>query len=190
MQLVNERILIDATALGRVVRRMAVETIEKSEGLDNLVLVGIHTGGVHLCERIANAIEEVEGERPNSGRIDITLYRDDAFLGLPRPVIGETRIPNDSIAGKTVVLVDDVLFTGRTVRAALNALLDFGRPSKILLAVLVDRGRRELPVQADIVGYNVTTGPMHVVEAELKESGGTDQVVLYKRRTDAQEGGA
>ncbi len=190
MQLVSERILLDSTALGRVVRRMAVESLERSEGLDDLVLVGIHTGGVHLCERIADAIEEVEGERPATGRIDITLYRDDAFLGLPRPIIGETRIPDDSIAGKTVMLVDDVLFTGRTVRAALDALLDFGRPSKILLAVLVDRGRRELPIQADIIGSNVTTGPMHVVEAELRESGGTDQVVLYKRKVEPPEGEA
>jgi pyrimidine operon attenuation protein/uracil phosphoribosyltransferase len=163
---------------------MAVEIIERANGLEQLMLVGIHTGGVHLARRIQTAIQHMEGTPPPLGQIDISLYRDDAFLGLPKPIIGATSIPNDTITGKTVVLVDDVLFTGRTVRAALNALMDFGRPSRILLAVLVDRGRRELPIQGDVVGVSVTTGPDHVVEAELREVGGTDQVILYKRIED------
>ena len=184
MHLRSERVLLPPDDLRRVVRRMAIEIVERANGLEQLMLVGIHTGGVHLAERIQAAIESLEGTQPPLGQIDISLYRDDAFLGLPKPIIGETIIPNDSIAGKTVVLVDDVLFTGRTVRAALNALMDLGRPSRIMLGVLVDRGRRELPIQGDVVGVTVTTGPAHVVEAELTEVGGKDQVVLYKRIQD------
>ncbi len=115
------------------------------------------------------------------GMIDITLYRDDAFMGLPKPIVGETRVPTESMTGRTVALVDDVLFTGRTVRAALDALMDHGRPARILLAVLVDRGLRELPIQADVVGLTISTTRDHQVEVELRETGGGDETVLYRR---------
>ena len=181
MQLSKERVLLDSEGLGRAVRRMAVEIVEHAQGIEDLILVGVHTGGVHVARRIQESIEATEGASAPMGMIDITLYRDDAFLGLPNPIIGETKIPGDAITGKTVALIDDVLFTGRTVRAALNALMDFGRPSRILLAVVVDRGRRELPVQADVVGVTVTTGPDHSVNVELSETDGADEVTLYKR---------
>jgi pyrimidine operon attenuation protein/uracil phosphoribosyltransferase len=181
MQLNKERVLLDSGSLERSVRRMGVEIVEHAQGLEDLVLVGVHTGGVHVAKRIQKSIEVMEGAAPPLGMIDISLYRDDAFLGLPNPIIGESRIPGNTISGKTVALIDDVLFTGRTVRAALNALMDFGRPSRILLAVVVDRGRRELPIRADVVGVSVTTGPDHSVAVELSEMGGADEVALYKR---------
>ena len=146
--------LLDERAFGRTLARMASEIVERSRGTDNLVLIGIQRRGVELADRLKRLIDTSEGSNLQSGKLDITLYRDDLQTIGPRPVVGETRIPN--LDGKTVVIVDDVLYTGRTVRAALDECADFGRPRRILLCVLIDRGGRELPIQADIVGISVS----------------------------------
>lgn len=168
--LVERRVLADAPAVGRMLRRLASEVVEKTGGLAGLALVGIRTGGLHLAERLAGQIESIEGRRPLLGAVDITLYRDDVFRGLPRPEIGPTELPFD-LEGVTVVLVDDVLYTGRTIRAALDALMDFGRPRAVQLAVLIDRGRRELPIQADYVGLAAATEADESVKVFLTEAG-------------------
>src|SRR5437899_5106638 len=170
-------IILDARALSRALQRMAVEVLELTHGTDDLVLIGIQRRGVELAERIAKLIEQDEGVVVPRGALDITLYRDDLETVGPKPVIGETRIPGD-LTGKHVVIVDDVLYTGRTVRAALDELADFGRPKRISLCVLVDRGGRELPIQADVVGKVVKTGPGDVVEVQVAELDGKDQVDL------------
>jgi len=150
----DRTIILDARALARALQRMAVEVLELAHGTDELVLIGIQRRGVELAERIARLIEQDEGVVVPRGALDITLYRDDLETVGPKPVIGETRIPGQ-LTGKHVVIVDDVLYTGRTVRAALDELADFGRPKRISLCVLVDRGGRELPIQPDIVGKQV-----------------------------------
>ncbi len=152
----SERVVMDHLAVSRAIRRMASEIAEEFRGADDTALVGIHTGGVPLCERMARALERQEGVRPPVGEMDITLYRDDIYTGLERPQIGPTRLPFD-VSGARIVLVDDVLFTGRTVRAALDQLWDFGRPKAIWLAVLIDRGHRELPIAAQYTGRTVDT---------------------------------
>jgi pyrimidine operon attenuation protein/uracil phosphoribosyltransferase len=144
------RVLIDAETAGRGIRRMAGEMVERAGGAGKLALVGICRGGVPLAAKLAQLIEELEKVKVPVGSIDISLYRDDASTALPKPQIGRTEIPFE-VAGHRIVLVDDVLYTGRTVRAAVDALLDYGRPQKIELAVLVDRGGRELPIQPDFV---------------------------------------
>src|SRR5690348_4836834 len=172
-------ILLDARALSRALQRMAVEVLELTHGTDDLVLIGIQRRGVELADRIAKLIEKDEGASVPRGALDITLYRDDLGTVGPKPVIGETHIPGD-LEGKHVVIVDDVLYTGRTVRAALDELADFGRPKRISLAVLVDRGGRELPIQADIVGQTVKTDPHDRVDVLVEELDGKDQVELVK----------
>ena len=169
--------LLDARALARALQRMAVEILELAHGTDGLVLVGIQRRGVELAERIAGIIEKEEGVRVPRGAIDITLYRDDLELVGPKPVIGETRLPGD-LTGSHVVIVDDVLYTGRTVRAALDELADFGRPRRISLCVLVDRGGRELPIQAEVVGKAAKVGPGERVDVLLEELDGRDEVVV------------
>lgn len=171
--------LLDARAMGRALQRMASEVVERGEGTDGLVLVGIQRRGVELAERLAALIEKAEGEAPFLGKLDITLYRDDLQAIGPRPVVGETRLPPD-LDGAIVVIVDDVLFTGRTVRAALDEVADFGRPRRILLCVLVDRGGRELPIQADIVGTTVDTTPGDHVHVRVRELDGEDAVDLIR----------
>ena len=174
-----DKTLLDGLAIKRTLRRMAREIVELSGGVDGLVIVGIHTGGVHLATRIARYITDDEGAEPQQGMIDITLYRDDVFIGLPQPVVGRTEMPFD-VTGTRIVLVDDVLFTGRTIRAALDAIIDYGRPESIRLAVLVDRGHRELPIQADSVGAVVTTARSESIKVELTEEGADeDRVALY-----------
>jgi len=158
---------------------MAVEVLELTHGTDDLVLIGIQRRGVELAERIAKLIEKDEGIVLPRGALDITLYRDDLETVGPKPVIGETRIPGD-LGGKHVVIVDDVLYTGRTVRAALDELADFGRPRRISLCVLIDRGGRELPIQADIVGKVVKTAPGDRVDVLVEELDGRDQVDLIR----------
>jgi pyrimidine operon attenuation protein / uracil phosphoribosyltransferase len=148
----HRNLVMDAAAVERALARMAREIIEKAAGVDNLVLVGIHRRGVHLAQQLADEMQRTEGTAVATGSLDITLYRDDLMQIGPRPVVGETRLPAGGVDGRIVVIVDDVLFTGRTVRAALDELADFGRPRRILLCVLVDRGGRELPIHADIVG--------------------------------------
>ena len=167
--------LLDARALARALQRMAVEILELAHGTGALVLVGIQRRGVQLAERLAGLIEEQEGTPVPRGAIDITLYRDDLELVGPKPVIGETRLPGD-LTGKHVVIVDDVLYTGRTVRAALDELTDFGRPTRISLCVLVDRGGRELPIQADIVGTTAQVPPGGRVDVRVQELDGRDAV--------------
>lgn len=187
-RLVERRVLADEAAVARMLRRLASEIVEKAGGVGDLALVGIRTGGLHLAERLCALIEAVEGRRPPLGAVDITLYRDDVFRGLPRPEIGPTELPFD-LEGVVVVLVDDVLFTGRTVRAALDALMDFGRPRAVRLAVLVDRGLRELPIQADHVGFEVETTRDESVKVLLREAGQPDRVVVRVREAGDRSGG-
>lgn len=173
----DKTILMDEDGIRRALTRIAHEIVEKNKGMEDLVLVGIRTRGVPLAERIAGEIERIEGVRPPVGTLDITLYRDDLSLLSYQPVVRATQIPVD-IQGKTIVLTDDVLFTGRTIRAALDALIDMGRPYIIQLAVLVDRGHRELPIRADYVGKNVPTSARESVSVKLCELDSVDQVML------------
>jgi len=172
--------ILDARALSRALQRMAVEVLELAHGTEDLLLMGIQRRGVELAERIAKQIETDEGVAVPRGALDITLYRDDLQTVGPKPVIGETRIPGD-LTGKHVVIVDDVLYTGRTVRAALDELADFGRPKRISLCVLVDRGGRELPIQPDIVGKQVRVNDGERVDVLVQELDGRDEVeVVHK----------
>lgn len=158
---------MDERAIGRAVSRMAREIIEKSQGVSGLILVGIQRRGVQLAEFLANEIESAESQRPPVGTLDITLYRDDLTAIGPRPVLGETKLPAGGIDGKNVVIVDDVCYTGRTARAALDELADFGRPAHIHFCVLIDRGGRELPIQPDIIGKMVEVTNDEVVEVRV-----------------------
>ncbi|HOY09098.1 MAG TPA: bifunctional pyr operon transcriptional regulator/uracil phosphoribosyltransferase PyrR [Candidatus Omnitrophota bacterium] len=170
--------IMDHEYIRRTIRRIAHEILEKNKGIENLCLVGIRTRGVVLAERIRRCIEEIEGRAISVGILDITLYRDDLTRVDTQPIVRETLI-DFNISGKKIVLVDDVLFTGRTIRAALDALIDFGRPAQIQLAVLVDRGHRELPIRADYVGKNIPTSLEHNVRVVLEESDHSeDEVVL------------
>jgi len=171
--------LLDASAMAHALDRMAGEVVERSAGGEGLVLVGIQRRGVELAERLAALIGGGTGRTPVLGKLDITLYRDDLQAIGPRPVVGETHLPHD-LDGATVIIVDDVLYTGRTVRAALDELADFGRPRRILLCVLVDRGGRELPIQADVAGTTVETGPGDHVHVRVRELDGEDAVDLIR----------
>jgi len=171
--------LLDAPALSHALQRMAAEVVSRSEGGRGLVLVGIQRRGVELAERLVALIEAAQGRAPTLGKLDITLYRDDLQAIGPRPIVGETSLPPD-LDGAIVVIVDDVLYTGRTIRAALDELADFGRPRRILLCVLVDRGGRELPIQADIVGTVVPTEPGDHVNVRVTELDGEDAVDLLR----------
>jgi pyrimidine operon attenuation protein / uracil phosphoribosyltransferase len=176
----DRTIILDARALSRALQRMAVEVLELARGTDGLVLIGIQRRGVELAERIAKLIEKDEGVVVPRGALDITLYRDDLETVGPKPMIGETRIPGD-LSGRHVVIVDDVLYTGRTVRAALDELTDFGRPKRISLCVLVDRGGRELPIQPDIVGTRVKATNGERVDVLVEELDGRDEVDVVSR---------
>jgi len=169
--------ILDARAMDRTLRRMADELVELNGGTDDLILVGIQRRGVQLAERLARTIKEREGSEVPRGALDITLYRDDLQTVGPRPVVGPTDLPWE-LEGKRVVIVDDVLYTGRTVRAALDELADFGRPARIELAVLVDRGGRELPIHADVVGKRIDVAPGGRVDVMVSELDGRDAVVL------------
>jgi pyrimidine operon attenuation protein / uracil phosphoribosyltransferase len=169
---------MDQATVQRALARMAREIVERAAGTDGLVLVGIHRRGVHLAEWLAREIQEVDGTSVPTGSLDITLYRDDLMAIGPRPVVGPTSLPEPGIDDRTVVIVDDVLYTGRTVRAALDELADFGRPRRILLCVLVDRGSRELPIHADIVGRHVEVLPGERVEVLVPELDGEMAVVI------------
>ena len=169
------RVVLTADDIRRAVRRIAHEIVERNQGVDAIVLVGMRTRGVPLAERLAAAIEEFEGQRVPVGALDIGLYRDDISSMELGPRIQPTDI-SISIDGRRVVLVDDVLYTGRSIRAALDALTDFGRPSQIQLAVLVDRGHRQLPIRPDYVGKNIPTSLQEEVEVVLEEIDGEDEV--------------
>lgn len=169
--------IMDEKAIARAITRISHEIIEKNKGIENIILIGIKTRGIPIANRIANKIEQIEGSKVLTGEMDITLYRDDLKKIQPEPVINGTDIKFD-INDKTVVLVDDVLYTGRTVRSALNALMDIGRPKTIQLAVLVDRGHRELPIRADYVGKNVPTSKQEIISVELMEIDEEDSVKI------------
>jgi pyrimidine operon attenuation protein/uracil phosphoribosyltransferase len=175
--LVEKTVIMDEQAIRRGLIRIAHEIIENNKGIKDLILVGIRTRGVPLAERLAAEIKRIEGVELPVGILDITLYRDDLSTLSYQPIVHETQIPID-ISGKTIVLVDDVLYTGRTVRAALDAIIDIGRPKVIQLAVLVDRGHRELPIRADYVGKNVPTSSKEVVGVQLMPVDEGDKVVI------------
>jgi pyrimidine operon attenuation protein/uracil phosphoribosyltransferase len=172
--------VLDARAFDRTLRRMADEIVELNNGTDNLVIVGIQRRGVQLAAQIVSSIAEREKVDVPQGALDITLYRDDLQTVGPRPVVGQTKIPVD-IDGMNIIIVDDVLYTGRTIRAALDELADFGRPARIALAVLIDRGGRELPIQPDIVGKTIQVGSSQRVDVMVEELDGKNAVVVADR---------
>lgn len=169
--------LMDDKAMARAITRISHEIIERNKGIEDVVLVGIKTRGVPIADRIAKKIENIEGKKVNTGEVDITLYRDDLNKVDVDPVLNGSNIKFD-INDKVVVLVDDVLYTGRTVRAALDAIMDIGRPDVIQLAVLVDRGHRELPIRADYVGKNVPTSKDEIIKVSLLEVDEVDSVTI------------
>ncbi len=172
--------VLDARAMDRTLRRMADEIVELNDGTDDLIIVGIQRRGVQLAARIVSSIADREKAEVKSGALDITLYRDDLQTVGPRPVVGPTDLPW-GIDGMNVVIVDDVLYTGRTIRAALDELADFGRPKRIALAVLIDRGGRELPIQPDVVGKTVEVGAKQRVDVLVKELDERDAVIIAER---------
>ncbi|MDY6029714.1 MAG: bifunctional pyr operon transcriptional regulator/uracil phosphoribosyltransferase PyrR [Acidaminococcaceae bacterium] len=174
---VKKNTLMDADAMRRAIVRIAHEIIEKNKGVRDVVLVGIRTRGVPLAERIAAAIEKIENVKLPVGMLDITLYRDDLSTLDYNPIVHGTEIDFD-LSGKTVILVDDVLYTGRTIRCALDAVMDMGRPKAVQLAVLVDRGHRELPIRADFAGKNIPTASREAVNVCLEIQDGVDEVVI------------
>lgn len=173
----DKTVLMDSEGIRRALTRISHEIVEKNKGVENIVLVGIRTRGVPIAERLASIIEKIEGKKPPVGVLDITLYRDDLSTLGYQPIVRPTELPVD-ITGKTVVLVDDVLYTGRTIRAALDAIIDNGRPKTIQLAVLIDRGHRELPIRADFVGKNVPTSSKEVISVQLEVTDEAEKVVL------------
>lgn len=181
--LTERRQLLDEAGIARILRRIAHEIVERNAGVGGIALVGVRTGGLILAERLVRLIAEAEGQAPPLGAVDIALYRDDVFEGLPRPEVGPTELPF-ALPGRTIVLVDDVLYTGRTVRAALDALMDFGRPRAVQLAVLVDRGNRELPIQADYVGMKVETTRAQSVRVLLHERGESPERVALREKVE------
>ena len=172
--------ILDSESLNRSLMRIAHEILEKNRGTAELCLIGIRNRGVFLAQRLAECIKKIEGQDVPVGALDITLYRDDLTMIAQQPVVHKTEISFD-IDDKNVILVDDVLYTGRTIRAALDALIDFGRPKAIQLAVLVDRGHRELPVRADFVGKNIPTAKNETVEVRLEDTDGKDEVVIVSK---------
>lgn len=173
--------LLDSKEIQRALTRIAHEIIEKNKGTDNLCLVGIQKGGVLLARRIASIIELIENKVVDIGTLDITFYRDDIHTTMKQPIVKKTEIPC-SITDKNVILVDDVLFTGRSIRAAMDALIDFGRPAQIQLAVLIDRGHRQLPIRPDYVGKNIPTSFTERINVELQEEKKEDKVTLVSKK--------
>jgi pyrimidine operon attenuation protein / uracil phosphoribosyltransferase len=180
--------VMDADRMSRALTRIAHEILERNRGVDQIALVGIRTRGVPLARRLARMLREINGDEVPTGALDITLYRDDLMrhpVG-PQPVVRRTEIPF-SIDDRKLLLVDDVLYTGRTIRAALDALIDFGRPRAIQLVVLIDRGHRELPIKADYVGKNLPTSLKESVQVRLQEIDGADEVVLESTESHGPE---
>jgi len=172
-----DKLILDAPSIDRSVARMAHEILEKNKGVEGLALVGIQTRGVTLAKRLADAMESIVHAKVPLGILDINLYRDDLTRVSEQPIIRKTEI-NFDLDNKIIVLVDDVLYTGRTIRSALDALIDFGRPKRIELAVLIDRGHRELPIRADFVGKNIPTREEELVHVHFKETDSKDEVVV------------
>lgn len=175
----QQRVVMDSEGIDRALARIAYEMLERNKGVEGLVLIGIRTGGVYLAQRLMKKIACIEGISVPMGILDITFYRDDLHSTRKKPKPGKTEIPF-SLDGKKVVLVDDVLFTGRTIRAAMDALIDFGRPQFIQLAVLIDRGHRELPIRADFVGKNLPSSLWEAVAVHLEEKDGVNEVIIEK----------
>jgi pyrimidine operon attenuation protein / uracil phosphoribosyltransferase len=170
-----KKLIVDAEGVNRIISRIAHEIIEKNQGTDDLCIIGIRSRGVYIAQRLVRMIKEIEKIEVPLGILDITLYRDDVNSIGKQPQVKETDIPFD-IENKNIILIDDVLFTGRTIRAALDAIMDFGRPKYIQLAVLIDRGHRELPIQADFVGKKIFTSLKETVHVQLKETDNVDQI--------------
>ncbi len=177
---IEKKIIMDSARMNRAMSRLASEIVEENQGAENLYLVGIRRRGVPLAETLVEKIEELEGVKPIFGIIDITLYRDDLSTVGANPIVNKTELSVD-IDGKNIILVDDVLYTGRTIRAALDQLMDFGRPNKVQLAVLIDRGKehRELPIHADYVGKKVPTSHDEIIKVMLKEFDDREAVGIY-----------
>lgn len=182
MQEQEKAVVLDEQAIRRALTRIAHEMIERNKGMNNCILVGIKTRGIYLAKRLAERIEQIEGNKVTVGELDITLYRDDLSkkTSNKEPLVKGADIPAD-ITDQKVIVVDDVLYTGRTVRAAMDALVDVGRPSSIQLAVLVDRGHRELPIRADFIGKNIPTSKTEKVMVQLEEVDGRDLAAIYKK---------
>lgn len=182
-RLVRKNVIMDAEAMRRAIVRIAHEIIEKNKGVENIIMVGIRTRGVPLAQRIAKEIENIEDVKVPVGFLDITLYRDDLSTLAYNPIVHGTEL-DFNISGKVIILVDDVLYTGRTIRAALDALIDMGRPKAIELAVLIDRGHKELPIRADFVGKNVPTAQKEIIDVTLNESDEVDEVIISEIAED------
>jgi len=180
MKTVEKGQLMSATEIDRTLQRLAHEIVERSGGTDDLVLVGIRRRGVPLAQRLAGVIKGFSGKQIPVGSLDITLYRDDLSTIAPQPVVHASEIPF-AVDGKVLILIDDVLYTGRTIRAAMNGLFDLGRPRRIQLCVLIDRGHRELPIEATFVGRNVQTSDREIIEVRLNEIDKEERVVLVER---------
>lgn len=180
MTLKEKTKILDEEAIGRSLERIAHEVVERALRIEDIAIVGIKNRGAYLGQRLALKIEKMAGIKVPVGALDITLYRDDLTEASEQPVVHATEIDFD-IEGKNIILVDDVLYTGRTIRCALDALIDFGRPAMIQLAVLIDRGHRELPIRADYVGKNVPTSAKEVIVLKLKESDGKDEAVICEK---------
>ncbi len=176
----EKTVIMDADGMRRALSRIAHEIIEENQGIEDVVLVGIRTRGAPLAQRLAENIERIEGRKIPVGILDITLYRDDLTTIARQPLVGKTEIPFD-VTGTKLILVDDVLYTGRTIRAALDGVIDLGRPKRVQLAVLIDRGHRELPIRADYVGKNVPTSRKEVIVVELKEIDGDERVIIAEK---------
>ena len=179
MEFKEKSVVMTAGDINRVLARMASQIVENNPDLSGVLLVGIRRRGVPLAERLGTKIKEMDGVAVATGALDITLYRDDLTTVADRPVINKTELPAN-ITGKTIILVDDVLYTGRTIRAAMDELIDFGRPRRVQLAVLIDRGWRELPIQADYIGKFVTTTEAEIIKVMLPEFDETEQVLLVE----------
>jgi pyrimidine operon attenuation protein / uracil phosphoribosyltransferase len=184
----QEKLVMDASEVARAVTRIAHEILERNKGTEHLALVGIRTGGVYLAHRLVKRMFEIERVQVPSGELDITLYRDDLSMRKDQPILRKTTIPFD-ISDLKIVLVDDVFFTGRTIRAAMDGLMDLGRPAEIQLAVLVDRGHRQLPIRANYIGKNVPTSRDEIVQVFLEEEGEDDRVVILKDAKEVKEVG-
>ena len=177
----QEKLVMEASEVARALTRIAHEILERNKGTEDLALVGIRTGGVYLAHRLAKRIDDIEHTQIPIGELDITLYRDDLATRKDQPVLRKTSIPFN-ISDRRVVLIDDVLFTGRTIRAAMDGLIDLGRPAEIQLAVLVDRGHRQLPIKATFIGKNIPTSREEIVQVLLEEDGEEDRVVILAPR--------
>ena len=181
-EFIEKTTVMEADDMRRAIQRIAHEIIERNKGIDDVILVGIRTRGVPIAQRLADAITESEGRAPKSGILDITLYRDDLSTLQSQPIVRSTDILFD-ITDKIVVLVDDVLYTGRTIRSALDAIIDLGRPKMIQLAVLIDRGHRELPIAANFIGKSVPTSKSEIIAVRLNDIDGEDRVVIRRLKS-------